>query len=453
MDESTWTRHSSKVPRRGALPRAALAAAWLALPGPAWAQQAPEEAKGETPKEAAAAPQPAAPVISAGPEGFSLASADKQFQLKLRGYAQADGRLFTRGRERPGANAFLIRRARPLIEGTLFGLVDFRLLPDFAAGAPLLQDAYLDIHPVREVRLRAGKFKEPFGLERLQSATSLLFVERALPTNLVPNRDVGLQLHGEILGGVLTYAVGAFNGVPDGGSTDLNLDDNVDLVGRLFAHPFRRTGLRPLQGLGLGFAASRGSQHGTQQSTGEAPFRTAGQQVFFSYLTGATLADTVVADGEHIRLSPQGYYFWGPFGLLAEYVSSTHEVRRGPEQARLRSEAWQAAASFVLFGANASFEGVRPARPLKPSEGSWGAVELAARYSELRIDPEAFPRFADPDRSARVAKGWGAGANWYLSGNTRVSFQLERTTFEGGGAGGGDRTPELVLLNRFQVSW
>ncbi len=454
MDDSTWTKHSSKVAGRGALPRAVLAAAWLAFPGAAWAQQATgEAAKAETPKETTAAPPPAAPVLSAGPEGFSLASADKQHQFKLRGYLHADGRLFTRGRERPGANTFLIRRARPLIDGTLFGLVDFRLLAEFAAGAPLLQDAYLDLHPVREVRLRAGKFKAPFGLERLQSATALLFVERALPTNLVPNRDVGFQLHGEVLGGVLTYAAGAFNGVPDGGSADTNLEDNVDLVGRLFAHPFRRTGLRPLQGLGLGFAASRGSRHGTSASTGLAPYRTTGQQTFFSYLTGTTPADTVLADGEHLRLSPQGYYFWGPFGLLAEYVSSTHAVRRGPEFARLRHEAWQAAASFVLFGANASFEGVRPARPLNASEGSWGAVELAARYSALRVDADAFPRFADPNRSARVARGWGADVHWYLSGNTRVSLQVERTSFEGGAADGGNRSPELVLLNRFQVSW
>jgi phosphate-selective porin OprO/OprP len=406
-----------------------------------WAQQAASE------------PPSASPVsASAGPEGFTLASADKQFQLKLRGYLQADGRLFTSDKAPPTVNTFLIRRARPSLEGTLFGLVDFRLMPDFAGSTAVLFDAYLDLHPLRELRLRAGKFKPPVGLERLQSATSLLFVERALPSNLVPNRDVGLQLHGELLGGVLTYAVGAFNGVPDGGNADLNLDNKVDLAGRLFAHPFRKSESRPLQGLGLGFAASRGSQHGTPTSTGVAAYRTSGQQVFFNYLTGTPPAETVVADGEHLRLSPQGYYFWGPLGLLAEYVSSAQEVRRGPDRARLRHESWQVAASFVLFGGNASHEGVRPAHPLRPAEGGWGALELAARYSELRIDPEAFPRFADSTRSARAARSWGAATNWYLSGNARISFNLERTSFDGG-TEGGDRPAEFVLLKRFQVNW
>ncbi|WP_233261689.1 OprO/OprP family phosphate-selective porin [Vitiosangium sp. GDMCC 1.1324] len=463
-------KQSWKSPRRGALPRAVLAATWLALPTAAWAQQATEDVKKEEPpktepsKEESPKTEPSRPaaepqsapkvVVNAGPEGFTLASSDKQFQLKLRGYIQADGRLFLDEKDRPAVNTFLIRRARPVLEGTLFGSIDFRLVPDFGGGTTVLQDAYLDIRPWSELRLRVGKFKPPIGLEQLQSDTNIVFVERNLPTNLVPNRDEGAQLFGEAFGGVLSYAAGAFNGTPDDASVDANLDDNVDLVGRLFVHPFRRTDLKPLQGLGFGLAASRGSQHGTTAATGLAPFRTVGQQTFFNYLSSTTTpADTVIADGVHTRLSPQGYFYFGPFGLLAEYVTSTQELRRGTEHDQVRNDAWQVAASYVLFGGSPTFEGVRPARPVRPSEGTWGAVELAAHYAELHIDPEAFPRFADPNRSARVAKGWGAAANWYIGGNNRIGLDLERTTFEGGAADGGDRKPEFVLLERFQASW
>ena len=38
----------------------------------------------------------------------------------------------------------------------------------------------------------AGKFKVPVGLERLQSANDIRFVERAFPTSLLPNRDLGV---------------------------------------------------------------------------------------------------------------------------------------------------------------------------------------------------------------------------------------------------------------------
>jgi phosphate-selective porin OprO/OprP len=34
------------------------------------------------------------PVVKAGRDGFAISSADKAFQLKLRGYIQGDGRFF-----------------------------------------------------------------------------------------------------------------------------------------------------------------------------------------------------------------------------------------------------------------------------------------------------------------------------------------------------------------------
>lgn len=411
----------------------------LALSSPAWAQ----------------APQPEASpsvVITASSEGFSLASPDKAFQLKLRGQLQADGRFFASDTERPGATTFLVRRARPIVEGTLYGAVDFRIMPDFGGGTTTLFDAYVDFHPLREVRLRAGKAKTPFGLERLQAATATFFIERALPTNLVPNRDVGLELHGDLFGGVLAYALGAFNGVPDGGSVDTNPDDSFDFAARVFAHPFRAAGPAPLKGLGLGIAATRGQQFGTTTATEVAPLRTAGQQTFFSYRTGTTAEEAVLADGEHFRFSPQGYFYWGPVGVIAEYVSSAQEVSRGTAHARLRHHAWQATGAFVLLGGNASFEGVRPTKPFHPSEGNWGAVELAARYDALTIDPDSFPVYADATRSAHEVRSWGVAANWYLNANVRLAADFDRSTFEGG-APTGDRTPESVFLSRFQLAW
>lgn len=424
--------------------RVAVLSLTLTLPAASWAEEKPAEPSA-----------PAAPsfIVQADAEGFLVSSADKAFQVKLRGQLQFDGRFFVSEADRPGATGFLIRRARPIVEGTLFGSFDYRFMPDFAGSQVVLFDAYGDFHPTKEVRLRVGKFKAPVGLERLQGAPNIVFIERALPTNLVPNRDVGLQVHGDVLGGALSYAVGAFNGVPDGASLDTNLDDSFDLVARVFAHPFKGTGLEPLQGLGVGFAASRGQQFGTPTATEVAPLRTTGQQTFFSYRTGTTPADAVVADGEHIRLTPQGYYSWGPFGLLAEYVSSTQEVQRGADRARLRHESWQVAASYVLFGGAASFDGVRPDKPLQSSKGSWGAVEVAARYSDLHVDPDAFPTFADPARSARVARSEGAAINWYLNRNVRVAANFDHTDFEGGAADNGNRPAEDVFLSRFQLAW
>ena len=164
--------------------RVAVLSLSLTLPTATWAEEKPAEPSA-----------PAAPsvIIQADSEGFSLSSADKAFQLKLRGYLQVDGHFFASETDRPGSTTFLIRRARPIFDGTLFGALDFRLAPDFAGSTVVLFDAYSDFHPAKELRLRLGKFKPPVGLERLQTATAITFIERALPTTLVPNRDVGVQ--------------------------------------------------------------------------------------------------------------------------------------------------------------------------------------------------------------------------------------------------------------------
>ena len=93
-------------------------------------------------------------------------------------------------------------------------------MPDFGGGETELFDAYIEMTHFPEASLRVGKFKGPFGLERLQSATSLMFLERGFPTSLGPNRDVGIQLSENSERG-FSHAVGVFNGVADGGSSDL----------------------------------------------------------------------------------------------------------------------------------------------------------------------------------------------------------------------------------------
>ncbi|HYU33428.1 MAG TPA: porin, partial [Thermoanaerobaculia bacterium] len=196
------------------------------------------ERKDEIDKEAAAEKAKTATSATSGRDGFSLKSADGAYQLKIRGYVQLDGRFFQGDDERPATDTFILRRVRPIFEGTVFKIFDFRVMPDFGAGTTVLQDAYLDARFSPKLKVRTGKFKPPVGLERLQSGQDLLFVERALPTNLVPNRDLGIQLFGDLAGGNVSWAAGVFNGVPDGGNGDLDTNDGKDYAARLFFQPF-----------------------------------------------------------------------------------------------------------------------------------------------------------------------------------------------------------------------
>lgn len=411
------------------------------------------ERRWELEQEAAAAKAKEAPAVGAGKDGFFLKSADGNFQFKLRGYLHADGRTFF-GEDANATNQALIRRARPLFEGTLYKHFDFRILTDFGEGKLTLLDAYLDAGPWPVARVQVGKFKVPFGLERLQSITDSTFVELGFPTSLAPNRDVGAALHGDLARGAVSYAVGVFDGVADGGSTDGDTNDDKDLAARVFAQPFKATSLEPLQGLGLGAAVTYGHRDGTPTAPGLPSYKTAGQGTFFKYNAKSTPTetDTVIAKGKLFRLSPQAYYYVGPLGVLAEYVLSSQEVRLAGEDETLTNQAWQVAVSYVVTGEEASFKGVKPRKLFDPSSGGWGALEVAARYGVLTLDDDAFPTYADPAKSAREAKAWAAGANWYLNRAVKVALTYENTRFEDGAADG-DREDERVLLTRVQVSY
>src|SRR4051812_27465258 len=165
------------------------------------------ERKLEISDEAAAAAVPSTPVVKASPKGFSIGSPDGANVFKLRALLHFDGRHFLDDATPDTANTWILRRVRPTFEGTLNGIYDFKFVPDFAAGKTIVQDAYIVARFKPWAQITAGKFKVPVGLERIQSASDIRFIERGLPTSLVPNRDLGVQFGGDIAGGVVNYSV------------------------------------------------------------------------------------------------------------------------------------------------------------------------------------------------------------------------------------------------------
>jgi phosphate-selective porin OprO and OprP len=398
---------------------------------------------------AAAAKEKVTPTASAK-DGFSLKSADGKYLLRFRGYFQSDGRLFPGTELTGGIDNLLIRRARPIVEATVGRYFDFRLMPDFGGTTPAIFDAYWDGKFAPQFTVRAGKFKPPLGLERLQSATDISFAERGLPTNLVPSRDIGLQLAGDFSEGVFAYQLGIFNGVPDLANGGDDLSNAKDFAARVFVQPFKRGSL---QGLGFGLAGSTGFERGSPAATGLPTYRTPGQQSLFRYTSSTTTpANNVFANGERTRLSPQGYFYTGALGLLGEYVVSRNEVTQAGLSAKLEHAAWQAIGSFFLTGEKAGFRSPTPKRPFDLKEGGFGALELVGRYGELSLDPAAFPVYASASSSAQKAKAWGVGVNWHFTRAVKFAVNYEHTTFTGGAAAG-DREPENAVITRFQTSF
>src|SRR5712671_6862736 len=110
---------------------------------------------------------------------------------------QLDGRYGVDDPEHFVNDGLLMRRIRPILQARVARRLEFRFMPAFGNHATAICDAYVDVRLTPHVRVRAGKEKGPVGLERLYSGAALLFPERTLVTNLVPNRDVGVQIAGD----------------------------------------------------------------------------------------------------------------------------------------------------------------------------------------------------------------------------------------------------------------
>jgi phosphate-selective porin OprO/OprP len=398
------------------------------------------------------------PKSSGYKDGFILQATDGSSKLLIGGISQFDGRYFTDS-DATHVDQFAFRTLRLDLRGTVYDHYDFRFMPDFAGSKLVVQDAYVDVRYGDAVKLRFGKFKVPFGLERLQNETSTTFTERGLPTQLAPNRDLGVQVFGELAGGTLSYQLGIFNGVADGGSSDGDATDDKEGAARIFIRPFAQ-GPAIVKHLGFGGAATFGDKAANITQPDTPVWKTTGQTTIFQYRAGTTLADTVVADGRHWRATGQGYYFGGPVGILAEYVRSTQHVVLNGTHDRVTADSWQALAQYVITGEDATYNSVTPAHPFDPAKGTYGAFDVAARIGEIRVtDGDVFTAFADPAKSARRAWSTGAGVDWFANRSFRAVLDFERTWFTLGAKPlatektltAADRPAETVVVGRIQL--
>ena len=428
------------------------------------------ERKLELSEEAAKSAASSAPKITANATQFRIGSADGANFVRFRGTLHADYRAYGGDSVPETADTFLLRRVRPTFEGTFGNIYDFRFTPDFGGGRSVIIDAYVAARFDPAAVVTVGKFKPPVGLERLQSGADLRFIERGLPTSLVPNRDIGIQLSGDIADSAFSYQIGYFNGVTDGGSSeglpspDVEHDTGGDFAARVFFQPFLNSDNFGVRGLGFGLGATWQDVAGSASTSYLAAYRSPGQQSIFSYRSNSAAAGTpsnaTYANGERLRLAPQLYYSYNQFSLLGEWTQVEQDVSRNVAGSvrsdTLTNTAWQAQFAWFLTGEDQAFRGFKPKSTFRPGKDGSGAFELVARYHVLDVDNDAFTggaaSFANPLTAVSKATAYGVGLNWYPWNTVKLSINYELTEFEGGAATG-DRADEQALLSRFAINF
>ena len=388
--------------------------------------------------------------------GFALYSTDGRYRLHLNGGIQTQYNAFPRPRssQDPGTapDGFEFRRVRPILDFRIANYLRGQIMPDLAPRRRSeLYNVFVDWDYYEWARVRIGQFKPALSLEKLQGEFDLIFAERSLVQNFVPFRDFGVQLTGSVFQRYIRYDLGVFNGSPQAiGPANFgapSTDNNKHLLARLMATPFLLRGPRALRQLQIGVGVMYGAFRNT---AGQQPMLTMGQdRTIFQY------RDTVTGDGFHTRVVPQMMWFWGRLGVTSLFVH-TWEPKRDlvtGNSAVLQHEAFVVQGQFLLTDDEASYNRVTPKHPFDLTKpGAWGAWELAARYSQQRLDPEVFAlNFSDSTQFAQMTKAFSAALNWYLNRELRFQCIWEHSDFKGANSSYAASGTDDVVISRFTI--
>jgi len=177
-----------------------------------------------------------------------------QGDLEISGFAQVLHRHYKLDSQN---DSFSLPRVRLKFDGHAIPELGYRVQIDVAASSDILRDAYIKYTKYPFANLIVGQTFIPFSEEQLYSTASLEFIDRTQVTSTLSyDRDIGVQLLGNVLNKKLSYGAGVFNG---SGRNTTDNNDNKDMVARVVISPFKDNDSL-LEGLSLGGAIQYGKQ-------------------------------------------------------------------------------------------------------------------------------------------------------------------------------------------------
>ncbi|MEX2640391.1 MAG: porin [Balneolales bacterium] len=294
---------------------------------------------------------------------------------------------YTFNDDQENLSSFYLRRIRLDIRGHVYSeRLTYRIRPEFAR-SPGLEDAWVNYEAGDGYQIRFGLVQIPFHWHRFISSTRHMFVERGVPSEsfgFPAGRDFGFLIHGKNEAETIAYKAGIFDGAGYD-STMSNSDGNmisarVTLAG-LGQLPNDESDVQhsPNPGLSFGLGLQAANKNQARQWDLD---RSASGNNRAGWVTGTAdvslrwMGWSLVADGYLRQVSPEA-------ADVDDY----------------KGWAYLATAGYFIL----------PKR-----------LELAARYSSLRLDAE------DPDTSEREM---GFGLNIYHRGHdvkTSIQYLTQR---------------------------
>lgn len=338
--------------------------------------------------------------------------------VTLSGYIQVDSRWLSGATQRL-PDGIVLRRARFIVDAALPNGWHLRLQPDFGQGRVQVQDAYVGFE--REgLTVRAGRFRPNYGLERMQSSSTLLFPERSLINSLVPSRSFGSQLR--MNRGAWTVTTGGFRtpigtdaaAIDTDGDVEATIGSGHDLLLRA-AWAWRREA----RYMDVQASILEGRERGSLDSPAMARVLTVGQQPIAAFRNDGTATGTVTAAGTRRRASAGAIVGTGRSTLALETAMLS-------QRGALNGVGGMVTSMGTVLRANRVWNGRQlPSQEIVPAS-SRGAFEAGLRAGTLGSWGDGASALLSPLSDRRVVSG-GVAVGWVPGTLTRLSLAYDLT--------------------------
>jgi phosphate-selective porin OprO/OprP len=398
----------------------------------------------------------------------SIASADGRFVANLHGVMQFDAADYSQRTPGPTTSDFRrgaaaadtahardlssgtnFRRARIGIDGKAFGDFEYNLLFEFGGAgeedAGHIQEMWVQYSGLKPFHVRVGAFPPSIGLEDQASTNGALFLERPAVADMARSLAGGDFREAASLwaAGQRWYASGAVTGrvvgVVNSQATGVAqpFDSALGLIGRGAFVPLMGDNYMLLLGAHGSYVARPADTGGPDTAVGATRYGVTFQERPELRVDGTRLISTGAINAAHaetVGLEAAGQY--ESLFLQAEYERFDIE-RRGAAAGVSDPDfsGFYVEGSWILTGERRrfntgtfAFDAPPVDHPFSPADGSWGAFEVAGRYSTVNLNYHQ----GDAGKAPLIDSVRGgeqriiaAGLNWYPNTFTRILLDYQ----------------------------